>query len=114
MRTTQLIDLHNGVPDVSRLLHANAAPRQTTRAALDVSLTGATADISRANLAILLRSPLGVYVSHTELLRDSVHVRFDIAPEDLTCTLHTLLATLPEATIGAVEYHDCRECEETC
>jgi hypothetical protein len=114
MGTMPLIDLHNGVPDLVRLLRADAAPQHPTRAALDVSLSGPTPDIPRANLAILLRSPLGVYVTHTEVLRDSIRVRFDIAPEDLAFTLHTLLATLPEATIGTVQYHDCREREEAC
>ena len=111
MNTAQLIALRDGVPDHARLLRADAAPPRTQRAELDVCLTGLAPEVPRAHLATLLHSPLGVYVAHTEVLRGSVRVRFDIAPEDLAFTLHTLLATVPEAVIGSVQYH---ECEEAC
>lgn len=99
MSTAEIIAFRDGVPD-------NASP---SRAVFDVSLTGNTPEISRANLVTLLHSPIGVYVVHTEFLRGSVLVRFDIAFEDLAFTLHTLLATLPEAIIGAVQCHELAE-----
>ncbi|WP_028218107.1 hypothetical protein [Paraburkholderia oxyphila] len=111
MNTAQRIALRDGVPDHASLLRGGTAPSRAQRAELDVCLTGLAPEVPRRNLATLLRSPLGVYVAHTEVLRNSVRVRFDVAPEDLAFTLHTLLATLPEAVIGAVQYH---ECEEAC
>jgi hypothetical protein len=116
MDTAQIVALRDVIPDPGSPMRTNTVPLGATRAALEVCLTGPTPEVSRANLATLLRSPLGVYVIHTEVLRDSVQVRFDIAPEDLAFTMHTLLATLPEATIGAVRYHERherRECEGT-
>jgi hypothetical protein len=107
MDTAQLVALRDVIPDPGGRMRTDALPLGASRAALEVALTGPTPEASRANLATLLRSPLGVYVIHTEVLRDSVQVRFDIAPEDLAFTMHTLLATLPEATIGAVQYHEC-------
>jgi hypothetical protein len=38
----------------------------------------------------------------SEVLRDSVRVVLDIAPEDFSFTLHTLMTTVPEAIIGSV------------
>ncbi|QBR01738.1 hypothetical protein [Paraburkholderia pallida] len=111
MNTAQLIALRDGIPDNARLLRAGTTSSHAQRAELDVCLTGLAAEVPRTHLRTLLHSPLGVYVTHTEVLRDRVRVRFDIAPEDLAFTLHTLLATLPEAVIGSVQYH---ECEEAC
>ncbi|MEM5383022.1 hypothetical protein VSR68_05370 [Paraburkholderia phymatum] len=69
---------------------------------LEVLLTGTQPERLRTNLATLFHSPLGVYVSHTEVSRNDVCVHFNIAPEDLDFTLHTLITTLSEATIGRI------------
>ncbi|WP_347814192.1 hypothetical protein [Paraburkholderia sp. BL10I2N1] len=60
-------------------------------------------DQSRAQLRALLHSPLGVYVASTEIVRDEVRVQFDVALDDLGFTMHALIATLPQATIGPVK-----------
>ncbi|WP_322012002.1 hypothetical protein [Paraburkholderia sp. J12] len=112
MNPAQIVALRDVIPDPGsprRVQAFPARPSPASRATLDIALTGLTPEVPRANLATLLRSPLGVYVVHTEVFRESVRVRFDIAPEDLTFTLHTLLSIVPEATIGAVHYHECEE-----
>ncbi|WP_235850668.1 hypothetical protein [Paraburkholderia piptadeniae] len=76
---------------------------------LEVLLTGTRPDRQRANLATLFHSPLGVYVSHTDVSRDNVCVHFNIAPEDLDFTLHSLITTLSEATIGRITRRDMRK-----
>jgi len=78
---------------------SNVLPLRSPRATVQIHLTGKSLDLQ---LATLLHSPLGVYVTQTETLRDSVRVALDIAPEDFNFTLHTLITTVPEATIGAV------------
>ncbi len=83
-------------------MRADVVPLRTPRVQLEVLLTGAHPDQLHANLATLYHSPLGVYVFHTDASRDALCVHFDLAPEDLDFTLHTLLTTLPEATIGAI------------
>ncbi|HTR07832.1 MAG TPA: hypothetical protein VMJ11_14520 [Paraburkholderia sp.] len=72
------------------------------RAWLEVVLTANTADSARAHLATLLHSPLGVYVAQTAFARGAMRVQLDIAPEDIDFTLHMLMATVPQATIGAL------------
>jgi hypothetical protein len=78
---------------------SNVLPLRSPRATVQIHLTGKTPDL---HLATLLHSPLGAYVTQTETLRDSVRVALDIAPEDFDFTLHTLMTTVPEATIRAV------------
>jgi hypothetical protein len=78
---------------------ANVVPLRSQRAIVQVYLTGNT---PTTHLLTLLHSPLGVYVVQTDTLRDSVRVSLDIAPEDFSFTLHTLMTTLPEATIGSI------------
>ncbi|HTH62679.1 MAG TPA: hypothetical protein VL689_21325 [Paraburkholderia sp.] len=78
---------------------SNVVPLRSPRATVQVYLTGNTPG---NHLFTLLHSPLGVYVTHTDTLRDSVRVSLDIAPEDFDFTLHTLMTTLPEATIGSI------------
>ncbi|MEA3118108.1 MAG: hypothetical protein QOI13_1378, partial [Paraburkholderia sp.] len=60
-------------------------------------------DESRTQIKALFHSPVGVYVAGMKTLRDTVVVHFDIAPEDLDFTMHTVIATLPKAMIGPVE-----------
>jgi hypothetical protein len=74
-------------------------PLRSPRAIVQIHFTGKSQDL---HLAILLDSPLGIDVMQTETLRDSVRVALDIAPEDFNFTLHTLITTVPAATIGAV------------
>ena len=102
MGSAQLLANHDTVPEVRTRIHSNVVPLRALRVQLAVFLTGTKPDSLRANLDLLYHSPLGVYVSQTETVRDSVCVHFNIAPEDLDFTLHTLIATLPEATIGAI------------
>lgn len=71
------------------------------RVALPVWLTG---EHPEACLTKLLHSPLGIYVVQTETSNDSIRVTLDIAPEDFDFTLHTLVATLPEATVGHIAH----------
>ncbi|QCP54108.1 hypothetical protein FAZ95_34545 [Trinickia violacea] len=70
------------------------------RILLPVSLHYASPEQSRAQIRALLHCPLGVYVAGIEAVRGDVRVLFDIAAEDFDFTLHTLIATLPQATIG--------------
>ena len=72
------------------------------RVLLPVSLNFASPEQSRAQIRALLHCPLGVYVAGIEAIRGDVRVTFDIAAEDFGFTLHTLIATLPQATIGRV------------
>lgn len=83
-------------PDVIPL----APPRP--RLQLPVTLTADSGEHARARLAALLHSPLGVYVVSARAVRDVIHVRFDIAPEDLEFTLHMLIAQQTDAVIGPV------------
>jgi hypothetical protein len=80
----------------------NVIPFPSPRALLVVTFLRGSEKLSREQLRALLHSPLGVYVISTKVVRDEVHVQFDIAPEDLDFTIHTLIATLPEATIGPI------------
>ncbi|SDV46912.1 hypothetical protein [Chitinasiproducens palmae] len=76
---------------------------------IDVCLDGATLDIARSRLAALLHSPLGVYVAQTALRARRLCVRIEVASRDIDFAIHTLVATLPAATIGAVSSHDARD-----
>ena len=70
---------------------------------MPVTLKGDRRTDARTQLKTLLHSPIGVYAVSTEIVRDEVHVQFDIAPEDLGFTLHTLMTSLPQATIGCLK-----------
>ncbi|WP_206995651.1 hypothetical protein [Trinickia mobilis] len=78
----------------------NVIPFPSLRVLLPVNLHYASPEQSRMQLRALLHSPLGVYVAGIEVVRNDVRVQFDIAAEDFDFTLHTLIATLPRATIG--------------
>jgi len=71
-------------------------------AASSSATLSATGMVNGSTLMGLFHSPLGVYISHTHMLRNTVCVHFNIAPEDLDFTLHTLIATMSEATIGTI------------
>src|ERR1700738_192410 len=75
------------------------------RVLLQVTLPRGSEDESRALLKALFHSPVGVYVAGTKVVHNTVVVQFDIAPEDLDFTMHTVIVTLPEAMIGPVERH---------
>lgn len=95
-QTAPLVDTPRPAANVTS---PNVLPLRSPRATLQVYLTGRAPD---AHLSQLLQSPLGVYVTHTEILRDGVKVYLDIAPEDFAFTLHALMNAVPEATIGSV------------
>jgi hypothetical protein len=84
------------------VLHNNVIPFPK-RVTLTVTLPRESDDSSGEQLRLLLRSPVGIYVMGTEIVRNEIRVQLDIAPEDLPFTLHTLIAALPKATIGPVE-----------
>ena len=84
------------------VLRNNVIPFPSPRILLPVSFARETDEQTRAQLRALLHSPVGVYVTRTERVRNEVRVHFDIAPRDLDFMLHTLIATLPEATIGRI------------
>ncbi|CAM2179875.1 conserved hypothetical protein [Burkholderia latens] len=73
-----------------------------SRLQMSVTLTADAGLRAPARLAALLHSPLDVYVACAHVVRDSVHVQFDIAPQDLGFTLHTLIAQQAGALIGRV------------
>jgi hypothetical protein len=102
MASAQHLFSQDPVPDARTPLRSNVVPLRAPRVQLEVFLTGTPREAFRAHLATLLHSPLGVYISQTQVLRDKVCVHFNIAPEDMDFTLHMLMATLPEATIGAI------------
>jgi hypothetical protein len=96
MALTQSLDKLSPQPVSAQVQRNNVIPFPSARALLLVTLP-------HAQLRALLRSPLGVYVVNTEAVRAEDHVQLDIAREDLDFTLHTLLATLPAATIGPLK-----------
>lgn len=62
----------------------------------------ATSSSPSASAAPALRSPIGVYVSHIDAHRDRMAVWFDLARADLNFAIHTLLTTVPDATLGCL------------
>lgn len=109
MGYAQVLTIHETVPDALPRYRSNVVPLRAPRAQVEVFLTGASPDALRTNLTRLFHSPLGVYVSSTNALRDKVCVHLNIAPDDLDFTLHTLIKTLPEATIGTLTRAHVRE-----
>ncbi|WP_414446877.1 hypothetical protein AB4851_08855 [Burkholderia sp. 22PA0099] len=71
------------------------------RVLLPITLEGA-ADYLCAQRRALLRSPLGVYVSHIDAHRERMAVWFDLARADVGFAIHTLLSTVPNATLGSL------------
>ncbi|CAD6549168.1 hypothetical protein [Paraburkholderia metrosideri] len=90
----------------SRVQRSNVIPFPSTRALLQVTLPHPSNDLAgTSSLRALLHSPLGVYVVGTHQVRKEVRVQLDIATEDLDFTLHTLISTLPVASIGPLQRH---------
>jgi hypothetical protein len=81
----------------------NVIPFSTTRVRLQVILPRRSYELPGTQLRVLLHSPLGVYVVATEAVRQEIRVQLDIAPDDIDFTLHTLISTLPAATIGPLK-----------
>ena len=81
---------------------AKVVPLRSPRAWLEVVLDANNEADARAHLAALLHSPLGVYVAQTAFVRGAMRVQLDIAPEDIDFTMHTLISSVPQATIGAL------------
>lgn len=92
-----------GAHSARPLSRNNVIPFPSSRVLLPVTLHRTTDDQLRGQLRQLLHSPLGVYVVSTQTVRDGVCVQFGIALDDLDFTLHTLIATLPQATIGQAQ-----------
>jgi hypothetical protein len=105
MAATPLLNVVHAEPSapVQPAARNNVIPFPSSqRVLLPVSLHYASPEQARAQLRALLHCPLGVYVAGIEAVRGDVRVLFDIAAEDFDFTLHTLIATLPQATIGRV------------
>jgi hypothetical protein len=103
MALTQSIKpLYAVVPSAQPTPRSNVIPLPSPRVLLPVTLRHVSEALIRAQLATLLHSPLGVYVVRTQVIRGEIRVLLDIAPEDLDFTMHTLIATLVDATIGRV------------
>ncbi|MEW9583793.1 hypothetical protein [Paraburkholderia sp. DGU8] len=81
----------------------NVIPFPATRVRLQVVLPHRSCELPATQLRVLLHSPLGVYVVATEAVRQEIRVQLDIAPDDIDFTLHTLISTLPAATIGPLK-----------
>ena len=109
MGYAQVLTIHETVPDALPRYRSNVVPLRSSRAQVEVFLTGTDSDVLRTHLATLLHSSLGVYVSRTNVLRDKICVHLNIAPDDLDFTLHTLITTLPEAMIGTLTRAHVRE-----
>ncbi|SMG58443.1 hypothetical protein [Paraburkholderia susongensis] len=103
MALTQPIGELAPQPASRQVQRNNVIPFPSTRALLHVSLPHPPHDHAGTQLRALLHSPLGVYVVSTEAVRNEIRVQLDIAREDLDFTLHTLLSTLPAATIGPLK-----------
>ncbi|CAD6507280.1 hypothetical protein ACFQ3P_00285 [Paraburkholderia sabiae] len=103
MGSAQPLAHRDVVPDVpAAQVLSNVIPLRARRVQLEVFLADTSPATRRTHLATLFHSPLGVYISHAQLLRNKTCVQFNIAPEDLDFTLHTLIGTISEATIGKI------------
>ncbi len=85
---------------------ADSAAAAAPRVLLPVTLEG-DADYLCAQRRALLRSPLGVHVSHIDAHRERMAVWFDLAHADLGFAIHTLLATVPDAMLGSLRRRAC-------
>jgi hypothetical protein len=84
-------------------------PFRSSSVALEVVVGGRTADDTRAHLARLMHSPLGVCVTCTYESGNSAVVHLDMAPDDFGFMLDTLFALVPEATVRALRPRADRE-----
>ncbi|QJP69234.1 hypothetical protein [Burkholderia glumae] len=90
-----------GVGPTRAVRPASPPAAAAARVLLPVTLEG-TADYLGSQRRALLRSPIGVYVSHIDAHRDRMAVWFDLARADLNFAIHTLLTTLPDAALGCL------------
>ncbi|WP_321869322.1 hypothetical protein [Burkholderia ubonensis] len=103
MASTQPVPaFHLAAHATPRAERRNVIPIRSPRLLLPVTLTARSDSVARARLAALLHSPLGVYVASAHAVRNTIHLQFDIAPEDLDFTLHALIAMEADAVIGPV------------
>jgi hypothetical protein len=101
MALTQSIDSFATQPvNESHVQRNNVIPFPAARVRLQITLPHRPYELPGTQLRTLLHSPLGVYVVATRAVRQEIRVQLDIAPDDLDFTLHTLISTLPAATIG--------------
>ncbi|WP_241014908.1 hypothetical protein [Burkholderia sp. Ac-20379] len=77
------------------------AREDSPRVLLPITLEG-DAEYLCAQRRVLLRSPLGVYVSHIDAHRERMAVWFDLAHADVSFAIHTLMSTVPNATLGGL------------
>ncbi|WDD93117.1 hypothetical protein Bsp3421_003171 [Burkholderia sp. FERM BP-3421] len=84
------------------LTRQNVIPFPARRVLLPVTLPVRTQAQASSLLHTLLHSPLGAYVVNVEAGDETIRVACRLARNDLGFALHTLLATLPEATLGRV------------
>jgi hypothetical protein len=103
MAFAKSLNAHDATPRYAKIPRDNVIPLPLRRVLLNVTLPRASANESRVQVTALFHSSVGVYVAGMETLRDKINVHFDIAPEDLDFVMHTLIVTLPQATIGPVE-----------
>jgi hypothetical protein len=103
MAFAQTASVINAEPRAPRpITNHNVIPFPAPRVVLPVTLPLETGEHAGEQLRALLHSPLGVYVVATKVIRTGVHVQLNIAPDDMDFAMHTLIATLPAATIGPV------------
>ncbi|KVC69127.1 hypothetical protein [Burkholderia ubonensis] len=93
---------HLAAHDTPRAERHNVIPIRSPRLLLPVTLTASSDSVARARLAALLHSPLGVHVANAHAACNTIHLIFDIAPEDLDFTLHALIAMEADAVIGPI------------
>ena len=103
MALTQLSEVPDATRQVARpVIKNNVIPFPLSRVLLPVTLMHDSEQAARAQLKSLLHSPLGVYAVGTEIVRGGVRITFSIAPEDLDFTMHTLIASVPQALSGSL------------
>jgi hypothetical protein len=92
------------------LTRQNVVPFPVRRVLLPITLSAPRSGHASAWLPTLLHSPLGPYVVDIDTGADTVCVTCCLARRDLGFALHTLLASLPEATLGRVRSADQEDC----
>lgn len=111
MALTQALPLHHNLRPVNPrpLTRDNVIALPARRLQLPVTIADPSPDRLRATLQTLLHSPLGAYVVGIETRDDTLRIQFDLARGDLGFALHTLIATLPAATVGRIRHGQTRE-----
>jgi hypothetical protein len=88
------------------LTRRNVIPFPARRLLLPITLPVHRHEKASSLLHTLLHSPLGAYVVDVETGDETIRVACRVARGDLGFALHTLIATLPEATLGRVRAAD--------